>query len=189
MQWTPDFLWSRVVACDRTFDGRFYTGVVTTGVYCLPSCTARLPQFRNVRFFRTEPEVKAAGFRACLRCRPDAFRTDRDPELEMIARLRERVSADPARFTDVSVLADVSGLGRAALAGLLKRRAGMTPAAFLRNVRLEAAQARLAESEDTVIDIAFASGFGSAASFHRSFTAAFGVSPGAWRWELRSASA
>lgn len=186
MEWTPEFLWSRVVACDRVYDGRFYTGVVTTGVYCLPSCPARLPHFRNVRFFRTEREAKAAGLRPCLRCRPDAFRPERDPELELIEKLRRRISAEGSEIRAVSDLARSSGLGRATLAVLLKRRAGLTPSAFLRRVRLETARARLAASEDSVLEVALASGFGSSASFHRCFMAAFGVTPGAWRRHMRS---
>jgi AraC family transcriptional regulator of adaptative response / DNA-3-methyladenine glycosylase II len=188
MTWSPDFLWSRVVACDRAYDGRFYTGVVTTGIYCLPSCSARLPHFRNVRFFRTEAEAKAAGLRACLRCRPDAFRPGRDPELELVDRLRRRIRAHGSDIATVSDLARAGGLGRASLAELLKRRTGLTPSGWLRRERLEVARARLAASEDSVLAVALMSGFGSSASFHRRFLEAFGVTPGAWRRRARSAA-
>jgi methylphosphotriester-DNA--protein-cysteine methyltransferase len=187
MEWSPEFLWSRVAANDRAYDGRFYTGVATTGIYCLPSCTARLPHRRNVRFFRTEAEAKAAGFRACLRCRPDAYRPGRDPDAELIAGLAARIAEAPSRVRSVGDLAALSGLDRTTLGRLIKRREGLTPAAFLLRVRLELARARLKDSDDGVLEVAFDAGFGSAASFHRRFAAAFGAAPGAWRLRAREA--
>src|SRR5690606_19188903 len=69
-----DFEWCyrAVDSRDSRFDGWFYTAVLSTGIYCRPSCPARTPQRRNVRFFRSAAAAQAAGFRACRRCRPDA---------------------------------------------------------------------------------------------------------------------
>src|SRR3954469_9188372 len=67
----PDCAWTAVLARDRRADGQFVTGVLTTGIYCRPSCAARHPRRENVRFFATGPEAAAAGLRACLRCKPD----------------------------------------------------------------------------------------------------------------------
>src|SRR3712207_6671857 len=66
-----DEAWSAVLRRDRGADGRFVTGVLTTGIYCRPSCAARHPRRENVRFFATSEEARAAGLRACLRCLPD----------------------------------------------------------------------------------------------------------------------
>jgi AraC family transcriptional regulator of adaptative response/methylated-DNA-[protein]-cysteine methyltransferase len=63
--------WTAVLARDRSADGRFVTGVLTTGIYCRPSCPARHPKRPNVRFFADGAQARAAGLRACLRCRPD----------------------------------------------------------------------------------------------------------------------
>src|SRR5688572_5978452 len=68
--------WAAVLARDRAADGRFVTGVLTTGIYCRPSCAARHPKRENVRFFATGAEAAAAGLRACLRCRPDEVSRD-----------------------------------------------------------------------------------------------------------------
>jgi AraC family transcriptional regulator of adaptative response / DNA-3-methyladenine glycosylase II len=75
--------WSR----DRSADGRFLLGVTTTGIYCLPSCAARRPRPENARFFATAAAARAAGLRACKRCRPDDFAAGRDADLERVADL------------------------------------------------------------------------------------------------------
>src|SRR4051794_37999377 len=64
--------WNAVLERDRSFDGRFFFGVVTTGVFCKPSCPSRRPLRRNVRFFEAPAEAEKAGLRACLRCHPTA---------------------------------------------------------------------------------------------------------------------
>ena len=68
----PDRLWQAVASGDARFDGWFFCGVKTTGIYCRPSCPARTPKRENVRFFATAAAAQGAGFRACKRCRPDA---------------------------------------------------------------------------------------------------------------------
>src|SRR4051812_50225606 len=68
--------WTAVLKRDRAMDGRFVTGVLTTGIYCRPSCAARHPKRENVRFFATGTEAAAAGLRACLRCKPDDVSRD-----------------------------------------------------------------------------------------------------------------
>ncbi|MDQ4088231.1 MAG: hypothetical protein M3177_09535, partial [Pseudomonadota bacterium] len=68
---SDDDAWTAVLARDRRLDGRFVTGVLTTGIYCRPSCAARHPRRENVRFFGSGAEAAAFGLRACLRCRPD----------------------------------------------------------------------------------------------------------------------
>src|SRR5688572_16824895 len=92
-----DWRWEAVAAKDRAFDGVFYFGVRTTGVFCRPSCSSRPPKRQNVKFFVTPTEAEKAGFRACLRCKPqdaqfaepaaeliaNAFRKLRDEELEI----------------------------------------------------------------------------------------------------------
>jgi AraC family transcriptional regulator of adaptative response / DNA-3-methyladenine glycosylase II len=84
-----DFMLERFMASDAAYDGRFITGVLTTGIYCLPSCTARKPLPRNVRFFSSEEEAKAAGLRPCRRCRPDHWYGGRDPDRERLERAGE----------------------------------------------------------------------------------------------------
>ena len=110
---TTDPRWSAVLTRDRAADGEFFYSVATTGVYCRPSCAARLPNPRNVRFHRTAADAERAGFRPCKRCRPDAASLD-DRRAALIAeacRTIETAEAAPALRT-------------------LARRAGLSPASL-----------------------------------------------------------
>ena len=92
---TDDQAWTAVMARDRAFDGRFVTGVLSTGIYCRPSCAARHPRREHVRFFADGAAARAAGLRACLRCRPDDPARDEAAILAAIAAIRE-ADAPPA---------------------------------------------------------------------------------------------
>ena len=87
-------------ACDREADGRFLVGVLSTGIYCLPSCPAKWPKEENVRFFEDEEAACRAGLRACLRCRPDDFYRGYDPERDLVERMTAAVAADPGRLPE-----------------------------------------------------------------------------------------
>src|SRR3546814_19936779 len=87
--------WSAVMARDRTADGTFVTGVLTTGIYCRPSCAARHPRRENVRFFASGAEAAEAGIRACLRCRP-AEVTREAAALDRVYRLLEQAETPPS---------------------------------------------------------------------------------------------
>src|SRR3954454_6875571 len=91
----PDAAWTAVLARDRRADGRFVTGVLTTGIYCRPSCAARHPRRENVRFFGSGAEAAEAGLRACLWCKPDDVA--RDPAAVQTAlRLIEAPESPPS---------------------------------------------------------------------------------------------
>ena len=80
-----DAAWAAVQRRDRAFDGRFVTGVLTTGIYCRPSCAARHPKRENVRFFASGGEAEAAGLRPCLRCKPDEVARDAEAMTRALA--------------------------------------------------------------------------------------------------------
>ena len=84
--------WNRAEARKGKFDGKFILGVMTTGIYCLPSCAARPPKPQNVRLFTTEAEAKAAGLRACKRCRPDLYYKGEDENVALFQGLAARVA-------------------------------------------------------------------------------------------------
>lgn len=85
--------WASVVSRDEQVDGRFYYSVETTGVYCRPSCTARLPRPENVRFYATAQAAEQAGFRACKRCRPDRYAADPEPAAQTGLQIRFSIGA------------------------------------------------------------------------------------------------
>ena len=92
-----DEAWAAVLRRDRTLDGRFVTGVLTTGIYCRPSCAARHPKRENVRFFATGAEAAATGLRPCLRCKPDEVTREAramEAALKLLAEAEEAPSLD-----------------------------------------------------------------------------------------------
>src|ERR1700690_2654134 len=102
-------MYERFAASDPAWNGRFFTGVLTTGIYCLPSCKARKPKAQNVRFFDSCDSARGAGFRPCLKCHPDDFARGADPVLESIEALVAEVRADPAKFRDARSVVRRSG--------------------------------------------------------------------------------
>ena len=122
--------WTAVLARDRTMDGRFVTGVLTTGIYCRPSCAARHPKRENVRFFANGEEARAAGLRPCLRCSPD----DVSREEEALARVY-RLLAEAEEAPSLETLALACGYSPHHFHRLFKRATGVTPAAYYRSLR------------------------------------------------------
>ncbi|MEX2611572.1 MAG: Ada metal-binding domain-containing protein [Gemmatimonadota bacterium] len=167
-------------ARDAAYDGRFLTGVVTTGIYCIASCAARKPNEENVRFFATEAEARAAGLRACRRCRPDRFLKGVDPELDALERLVREVRTDPGRFADARALANRLGVGATKLNDLLRHHYHTTPAALLTAARVETARRTLASGSGRPLDAAFAAGFESASAFHEQFRRHQHMTPAAY---------
>ncbi len=165
----------------RPSDGDFLVGVVTTGIYCLPSCRARKPRPENVRIFAGESEARRAGLRPCRRCRPEHFYARVDPERELVYALAERVRTDPARFRDTSELARAGGVGATKLHALFRRHFQTTPAAFLLRARVRRAMRLLTRERASVLDAALGSGCESPSSFHENFRRMSGTSPGAYR--------
>ena len=173
--------WDRAKARTGAFDGRFIVGVVTTGIYCLPSCAARPPKPENIRVVATEAEAQALGLRACKRCRPDLYYRGEDVDLSLFEGLAQRVAAAPHSFTDSSALARAAGVSLAKLGDLFRDHAQIAPAAWLRRERVRYAAGLLINGNDKVVDIGFASGFESKSVFHRQFLACTRMTPGAYR--------
>lgn len=179
---THDEMMARFYARDRASNGRFVTGVLTTGIYCLPSCSARKPRAENVRFFPGEPEARAAGLRPCRRCRPDDFYRDYDPDLHLLATLVSDVRRRPADFGDVGRMVAASGIGATKLGELFRRHWHLSPAAFLARERVRAACRLLASDEGaTTTEVAFAVGFESLSAFHENFRRLTAMTPGDYR--------
>lgn len=181
MRWSDEHLYERILAKDASFDGRVLTGVLTTGIYCLPSCPARKPLARNVRFFPDEAAAQAAGLRPCKRCRPEAFYRGDDADLARLEAAMAQALADPAAFPEVEALAEAAGVGLTKLKTLFREHAHTQPAAFLQRARIQAACARLEAQGPALADLAAAVGFESSSGFHEAFRRQTGLAPGAYR--------
>jgi AraC family transcriptional regulator, regulatory protein of adaptative response / DNA-3-methyladenine glycosylase II len=171
----------RELARAGRYDGKFIVGVLSTGIYCLPSCRARPPKPENVRLFKTEDDAKKANLRACKRCRPDLYYRGENSDLSLFEGLSARVRKSPENFADTAALAAATGVSQTKLGELMRDHAHMAPAAWLRRERVKAASRMLFAGGDRIADIGFAVGFESESVFHRQFLAITRMTPGAWR--------
>ena len=173
--------WDRAIARTGRYNGKFIIGVLSTGIYCLPSCPARQPKPENVRIFATEDDAKAAGLRACKRCRPDLFYKGEDENIALFEGLIGRVRAAPHEFPDASALAKACGVSQTKLGELFRDHAHLAPASWLRRERVRQGAIALLSGERKVVDIGFEVGFESESVFHRQFLALARMTPGAYR--------
>ena len=186
MRMTDAQMYARLLASDTDYDGRFFIGVLTTGIYCLPSCRARKPKRENVRFFPSCAAAREVGLRACLKCHPDDFARGADPVLESIETLVHEIRTEPARFADARAIVQRSGYGTTRAFELFRRHYHATPAEVLLKARIARAGDLLRNSQDSVSDTAFAAGFDSLSAFHENFRRSTGLTPASYR-ELRDA--
>jgi AraC family transcriptional regulator of adaptative response/methylated-DNA-[protein]-cysteine methyltransferase len=167
--------WDAVQRRDRSFDGRFVTGVLTTGIYCRPSCAARHPARGNVRFFSDGAAARAAGLRACKRCLPDDVARDETAVLAAIAAIRS--SEEPLAL---AALASGCGYSPAHFQRLFTRHTGLSPAAYARALRQERAREALS-SEPRVVDAIYQAGFSAPSRFYGSMKGRIGMDPSVWK--------
>ncbi|MCH9646631.1 MAG: helix-turn-helix domain-containing protein [Deltaproteobacteria bacterium] len=169
-----------MMARDASADGLFVTGVLTTGIYCLPSCPARKPKAENVTFFATEREAQGAGLRACKRCRPDDFYQGRDSDLENFRSALEALKADPGAFSNVAALAAQAQVGLSKLHEVALRCTETTPGELIHRARIRRAMDLLEAGEVSATEAAFAVGYGSVSAFYERFKRQTGFTPGAF---------
>ena len=171
------------LARDHRFDGWFFTGVMTTGVYCRPTCPVRPAQSRNVVFFPTAAAAERAGFRPCLRCRPET--APGTPAWQGAAATVSRAMKLIERgFLDeksVDQLADTLGIGARHLRRLFWKHAGASPRAVAATRRVQRAKTLLDQTAMPIAAIAFAAGFASIRRFNAAFRAVYRRSPSALR--------
>lgn len=166
--------WIAVLARDRSQDGRFVTGVLSTGIYCRPSCPARHPRRANVRFFADPAAARAAGLRPCRRCAPDDTRRDEQAVLEAIAAIKAAERA-PA----LAELAARTGYSTTHFQRIFARRTGLSPAAYARALMAQRAADALS-GERRVSDAIYAAGFSAPSRFYDATRGRLGMTASAW---------
>src|SRR5579885_1720432 len=156
------------LASDPRFDGRFFIGVVTTGIYCRPICPAPAPKEKNVRYFPSAAAAAEAGFRPCLRCRPEA--SPGTPAWlgtsATVSRALRLIGESALEDGGVEPLAERLGVGARHLRRLFLKHLGASPIAVAQTRRLHFAKKLIDETSLPMRDIALASGFGSIRRFN-----------------------
>ena len=173
-----DVRWQAVVARDASFDGQFYYSVETTGVYCRPSCAARLAKRTNVRFHDTREDAVQAGFRPCKRCKPDQPSLDQlhAEKIAQACRLIEGADEEPK----LDALAEAVGLSAYHFHRIFKQALGVTPKAYATAHRTKRVRARLGEN-GTVTDAIYDAGFNSNGRFYANSSEMLGMTPSDFR--------
>jgi AraC family transcriptional regulator, regulatory protein of adaptative response / methylated-DNA-[protein]-cysteine methyltransferase len=175
---------------DHRYDGIFFSAVRTTGIYCRPICPVHPARPRNVIFFRTAAEAEQAGFRPCLRCRPEAAPGSPawlGTATTVIRGMRMIEEGFLDRFT-VAQLADRLGVGPRHLCRLFVRHVGAGPSAVASTRRIQAAKRLIDGSDLTLAEIAFAAGFGSVRQFNAAFLQTYGRPPSSLRRAAKRAT-
>lgn len=176
-QLDPDVCYRALQTRDPRFDGRLFVGVTSTGIYCRPICPARTPKRENCRFFSSSATAQAAGFRACLRCRPEI-----SPELACWRGTSNTVSRALALIADgfldrddgtVETLATRVGMGARQLRRLFDQHLGVSPVVVAQTRRLLFAKQLLHDTRLSMADVAMAGGFGSVRRFNHTFRALY----------------
>ena len=187
MRLDDDTCYRAVLARDPRFDGRFFTGVTSTGIYCRPICPARTPARQNMRYFPHAAAAEAAGFRACRRCRPETSpgSPDWNVRADLAARAVKLITDGYVDEHGVAGLARRLAVTDRHLRRLLLAELGTTPLALARTTRLQTARRLLAETDMPVTEIAFASGYSSVRQFNASFQQTYRQPPTAVRSRMR----
>lgn len=176
---------------DPRFDGRFFVGVLTTGIYCRPVCPVRVPKKENVRLYPTAAAAAEAGFRPCLRCRPES--SPGTPAWQgsswKVSRALQLIERGLMDDGSVEELADQLDIGPRQLTRLFKQHIGASPVTVAQTRRLHFAKQLIDETDLSMTDICFAAGFGSLRRFNAVFQSVYGRAPMALRLARKSGAA
>ncbi len=173
-----DKFFAAFMARDKRFDGRFFIGVKTTGIYCRPICPAR-PLRKNVEFFKTAAQAEEAGYRACLRCRPEVAPSS--PAWKgtsaIVERALRKIRNNEALAVNEEDFAAQFGVGPRHLRRLFVEETGKTPKQIAFEQRLDLSRQLIRETALPMTEIAYASGFGSIRRFNDAFKNRFRQKP------------
>jgi AraC family transcriptional regulator of adaptative response/methylated-DNA-[protein]-cysteine methyltransferase len=171
----PDTAWAAFMRRDRGWDGRIIGAVHTTGIYCKPSCPARRPKRENVTFYSSAEEAKAAGFRPCLRCKPDEVGRDREAVAKAVKLIEQ--AEEPLSLAE---LAQAVGYAPHHFQRIFKRDLNISPAEYARGLRNRRTEEAL-KANGRVTDAVYDAGYQSPSGFYSDAKERLGMTPSAWR--------
>src|SRR6516165_1928939 len=174
-------LYQALLARDRRFDGLFFVGVTSTGIYCRPICTVKPPKEINCRFYPSAQQAEQAGFRPCLRCRPELAPgqapVDNSQRIAHLIVQRIEAGVTDDEKAALEVIADEFELSSRQIRRIIQKELGVPPIQLIQTRRLLLAKQLLTETKLPVIEIAFASGFSSLRRFNDAFVSRYGMAP------------
>lgn len=180
-----DEMWEKIIACDRKYDGLFFTAVKTTKIYCRPSCRSRKPKKINVQFYYNIKEVEKAGYRACKRCQPEVDHSPHSAVVKDITAILVNQYKQNLVLTDI---AEQVGLSPYYLERLFKKETFETPRTYLEKVRIDKAVQLLQSTNLTNLEICYEVGFQSPSNFYKVFRNLKNCSPSEFRKNKREHS-
>jgi AraC family transcriptional regulator, regulatory protein of adaptative response / DNA-3-methyladenine glycosylase II len=184
-----DACYQALGAHDPRFDGRFFVGVSSTGIYCRPVCRARLPKLGNCSFFSSAAAAEASGYRPCLLCRPEL--APGNAAVDAVGRLAQQAASliedGVLNGGGLDALARRLGVTSRHLRRVFKAEFGVSPSAFAQTHRLLFAKRLLADTSLSITEVAFASGFGSLRRFNALFQEHYRLNPTALRKKTKAA--
>ncbi|HEY8050794.1 MAG TPA: AlkA N-terminal domain-containing protein [Ramlibacter sp.] len=190
----PDACYLALKARDARFDGRFFTGVTSTGIYCRPVCRVRTPKRENCRFFAHAAMAESAGFRPCLRCRPELAPNSVIWSIQdasyILAHQAVRLLDEPEAWRkdspSVEALAQRLGVSDRHVRRIFETHFGVSPVQYLQTRRLLTAKQLLADTDLPITEVALASGYSSVRRFNAAFAEHYGLNPTQLRHEGRA---
>jgi AraC family transcriptional regulator of adaptative response / DNA-3-methyladenine glycosylase II len=172
-----------LMARDTRFDGVFFTGVKTTGIYCRPVCTAKTPRVSSCEFFTNAAAAEAAGYRPCLLCRPELapYALQQNLAYAVWQKIASGELNHQSESNGLEILSQSVGLSSRQLRRVLLEHFGVTPVELAQTQRLLFAKKLLQETSLAMVDVAYAAGFGSVRRFNALFLSRYGLAPTAIR--------
>jgi AraC family transcriptional regulator, regulatory protein of adaptative response / methylated-DNA-[protein]-cysteine methyltransferase len=175
--WQANY-WDAVAARDRSMDGVFYYAVLSTGIYCRPSCPSKRPRRENVVYFRARTAAEHAGFRPCKRCKPDTAAVDSNAQL--VEKVCRYIETHPDEPVTLEALGRSLGISPFHLQRTFKARTGITPRAYADSRRLDSFKAGLREGHSVTRSM-YDAGYGSSSRLYERATAQLGMTPSRYR--------
>lgn len=171
--------WEAVLQCDKEFDGKFLYGVITTGIFCKPSCMSKAPLKKNIIFFENDKQAEEFGLRPCKRCRPDLLTYK--PIQKLLNEVKEIY--DEYYYDQVGLASEIKKItvSQNHIIRLFHKNFGMTPTEYVNKLRIKKALSLLSDTDMNILDISISSGFGSLSNFYSSFRRQMKTTPSTYR--------
>lgn len=173
-----DERWQAIIHNDATYNQKFFYAVETTKIFCKPSCKSRVPKKQNVRIFRTAEQALNENFRPCKRCKPT---NENLPDCEWVAHVTEYIDKNFAEKLNLEILGMIAHGSPFHLHRTFKKIKGITPAAYILHVRLDAAKNYLIGTNKPIADISICVGIPNSTYFITLFKNKFGYTPVQYR--------